>query len=144
MWDGIRLEIVCTVFTLHTHTHSRTCDNVFEKTSIVNNLKSARAELFQTWSFSFLKAGDFLGQVRCPDSILFQISCVSENQHKRKKPKRRVEWDVYATTVIMDHDGSITLLTPQSAITKENELITERHKMSWLSLCYSDFNYDRC
>lgn len=29
-------------------THTHTCDNVFEQTSIVNNLKSAIAELFQT------------------------------------------------------------------------------------------------
>lgn len=60
------------------------------------------------WSFSFLQAGDFLGQVRCPDSILFQILACLRNQRARQKPKHGVEWDVYGTTVIMTHDGSIT------------------------------------
>lgn len=77
------------------------------------------------WSFSFSKAGDFLGQVRYPDFILFQISCVSENQHKREKPE--LESDVYGTAVKMTQDGSITPLTVTSAntITEEAESNTK-------------------
>lgn len=40
MQGGIRVEIVCTVHSTHTR------DDVFQQTSIVNNLKSVRTELF--------------------------------------------------------------------------------------------------
>lgn len=67
------------------------------------------------WSFSFLKAGDFLGQVRCPDSILFQILACLKTNTREEKPEQRDEWDVYGTTVIITHNVSITPLTVPSS-----------------------------
>lgn len=72
----------------------------FNKTRIVNNFKSVTNWIISDISFQY--AGDFPGQVHRPDSILFQILvCLKINTERN-------EWDVYGTTVIMTHDGSIT------------------------------------
>lgn len=70
----------------------------FNKTSIVNNLKSVTNWIIT--DISFLYAGGFLGRLWSRFHS-FPNSCVFENQHKRDNPEQRVEWDACSTTVIM-------------------------------------------
>lgn len=98
IWNvlGLILEsglIISTVFIQHTHinacahTHKHTCTSVVELTSAVNNLKiNLKWIISNMWSFSLLKAGDFLGQVHCPDSNLLQIlACLKTNTAVKTK-----------------------------------------------------------
>ena len=139
------VEIVCTVCT--PHTHIQTCDDAFEQTSIVNNLKSASAELFRTCGhFHSWRQG--ISSVRFVVQIPFfsKFLRVWKPTQERKAKAKRDEWDVYTPTVIMTHDGSITPLTVTSSNynNRGNWVKHTETQDELVSLCYSDVNYDTC
>lgn len=146
MQDGIRgRDCLYSVYAAHTHIH--TCDDAFEQTSIVNNLKSARAELFQTCGhFHSWRQG--ISSVRFVVQIPFfsKFLRVWKPTQERKAKAKRDEWDVYTPTVIMTHDGSITPLTVTSSNynNRGNWVKHTETQDELVSLCYSDVNYDTC
>lgn len=103
-----------TVFIHSKHTH--TCNNVLCKPQLSTVQNLSEQNYFRHVVVFIPEGRGFPRSVSLSTFHSLPNSCVFEKTNTREKSQSKgSEWDVYGTTVIMSHDGSITPLTVTSS-----------------------------